>query len=163
MITEDFDSYRRDEVIECLLALNVRPDESQATERLQKEVQQIQISSLIAEQTPSTVVQVLKKYNLPWKKKDRREAALKMHFLRHPDLQQRILDDITACGMMSPVSSEAESDSQFSGPPSASDLIHSPATPSTASPAMPRTASPATATPGTVSYTHLTLPTSDLV
>ena len=74
-LTEDFDSYRRDEVIECLLALNVRPDESQATERLQKEVQQIQISSLIAEQTPSTVVQVLKKYNLPWKKKDRREAA----------------------------------------------------------------------------------------
>ena len=146
-ITEDFDSYCRDEVIECLLALNVRPDESQATDQLQRKVQQIQISSLIAEQTPSTIVQVLKKYNLPWKKKDRREATLKMHFLRNPDLQQRILDDITACGMLSPVSSEAESDGQFSGPPSASKA---PSLPSTTSPCTPSSSDKAPGKPSSV-------------
>ena len=150
-LTDDFDGFDRFEVLECLTALNVKTDTSQNTNRLRIVVQQEQLSNLISQQTASTVVQVLKKNNLPFKDKKRRESTLKMHFLRHPDLQQRILDDITACGMMSPVSSEAESDGQFSGPPSASDLIHSPATPSTASPAMPRTASPATATPGTAS------------
>ena len=142
-MTEDFDSFCRDEVIECLLALNVRPDESQATDQLQKQVQQIQMSSFIAEQTPSTIVQVLKKNNLPFKDKKRRESTLKMHFLRNPDLQQRILDDITACGMLSPVSSEAESDGQFSGPPSASK-------PSTASPCTPSSSDKAPGTPSSV-------------
>ena len=147
-LADDFGDYCREEVIERLLRLNVDVDYNQTTERLQKQLQQLQLSEFIAQHTPSTVLLVLKKYNLPWKKKDRREATLKMHFLRNPDLQQCILDDITACSMMSPVSSEAESDGQFSGPPSASEKIRSPATPSfTASPHTPANASPVTPGP----------------
>ena len=145
-LTEEFDTFEREDVIECLIHLNVRPDYSQTTEKLKKQLQQKQISDFIGEQTPSTILHVLKKYSLRWKDKDRREAKLKMHFLRNPDLQQRILDDIAACSVMSPISSEAESDGtpKTSGPPSASEFIRSPATPSTASPIMPGTVSPAT-------------------
>ena len=109
-LTEHLDGFNRNEVLECLTVLNISTDTSQNTDRLKCVLQQEQLSILISQQSSSTIVQVLKKHNLRYKDKNRREATLKMHFLRNPNLQQCILDDIAACGMMSPVSSEAESD-----------------------------------------------------
>ena len=146
-LTEDLDNYDREELVEYLLALNVKTDLTQNKRRLFDVLQQKQIANFIVQQTPSTIVHVLKRHNLSWKEKKRREATLKMHFLRNPDLQQRILDDIVACSVMSPVSSGAESEGtpKFFDTARGRDSVLSPATPSTASSSgTPSFASPAT-------------------
>ena len=146
LLTEDFDGFRREEVIEILRSLNIEPDQEQNINRLRKMLQQRQISNFISEQTPSTIVQVLKRYNLPWKRTIRREATLKQHFLGNPDLQQRILDDIVECSVLSPISSEAESQGtpKSSNTPSGADAILSPCSTSTVSPGTPTIMSPHT-------------------
>ena len=46
LLTEDFDGFQRKEVIECLLALNVNPDQSQATENFKNNCSRFKYQTL---------------------------------------------------------------------------------------------------------------------